>query len=72
MSDKSLSDKAVRVAVLIEEVESLLSNTNDYGEATGFCSEFDRIYEDASNLLGSLSVRASSLRTRFNKTSKVN
>lgn len=63
--NESLSDKAVSTVAAIIEAEKLLRETNDYGEATGYCAELDQLQNDAAAHLGTLRARAYMLKRRF-------
>ena len=65
---ESLADKAVSTVAAISEIERLLHGTNDFGDATGFCEEYQTLSDDASDALRMLRRRAYILKKRFERT----
>ncbi len=62
---ESLCDRAITAVAAILELTQALRSENDYGKATGFCAELDRIEDDAMAQLQRLRARAGALKRRI-------
>ena len=62
-----LDDLVLSMSAALQAAESTMRDINDWGEPTGFCQEFDRLYQDADQQMRSLRSRAMHLRERIIK-----
>ncbi len=64
---ESLDTLVLSMSTALQAAESTMRDINDWGEPTGFCQEYDRLYQDADQQLRSLRSRAIHLRARIVK-----
>lgn len=64
---ETLDTLVLSMSTALQAVESTMRDINDWGEPSGFCREFDRLYQDADQQLRSLRSRAIHLRERIVK-----
>lgn len=55
---ESLDTLVLSMSTALQAAESTMRDINDWGEPSGFCQEFDRLYQDADQQLRSLRSRA--------------
>lgn len=60
----SLADLTVSMMAKVSDLQSAI---NDWGEWTGICQEFDRLYQDIDQQMRSLRSRAVHLAERIRK-----